>query len=92
MIVRILGEGQFKMDDKMIDRLNKIDNEIVDYVAKDDKAKFKKGLHKLIETARKLGEPLDPVHIVKSDLIIPPEDLSFEEAKKIFSGQGIIKD
>jgi hypothetical protein len=92
MIIRILGEGQFRVDDKLLDRLNKIDNEIVDHVAKGDKVKFKKGIDKLIAAVKEQGEPLDPVDIVQSGLIIPPGDLSFEEAKKIFSGHGLIRD
>lgn len=92
MIIRILGEGQFKLDDKHIDDLNKIDNRIVDHVNKGDQIAFRKDLDKLISAVKELGEPLDPADIVQSDLIFPPEDLSFEEAKRVFSGDGIIKD
>ncbi len=92
MIIRILGEGQFRLDDKHIGDLNKIDNRIVDHVKKGDQIAFLKDLDRLISTVKDLGEPLDPVDIVQSDLIFPPEDLSFEEAKRVFSGDGIIKD
>ena len=92
MIIRILGEGQFRLDDKHMSNLNKIDNRIVDHVNKEDKIAFRKDLDKLISTVKDLGEPLDPLDIVQSDFIFPPEDLSFEEAKRVFSGDGIIKD
>jgi hypothetical protein len=92
MIIRILGEGQFRLDDKHFEDLNKIDNRIVDHLKKGDQIAFQKDLDKLISTAKDLGDPLDTVDIVQSDLIIPPEDLSFEEAKWVFSGTGIIKD
>jgi len=92
MIVRILGEGQFRLDEKYIADLNKIDNRIVDHVKKGNQIAFRKDLDKLISTVKDLSEPLDPVDIVQSDLIFPPEDLSFEEAKRVFSGDGIIKD
>lgn len=92
MIIRILGEGQFNLDSKHIDDLNNIDNRIVDHVNKGDRIAFRKDLEKLISTVKDLGKPLDPVDIVQSDLILPPEDLSFEEAKRVFSGDGIIKD
>ena len=92
MIIRILSEGQFRLDDKHIGDLNKIDNRIVDHVKKGDQIAFLKDLDKLISAVKDLGEPLDPVDIVQSDLIFPPEDLSFEEAKRVFSGDGIIKD
>jgi len=38
------------------------------------------------------ANPLHPSTIVPSDIIIPPADLSLEEAKKIFKGEGIIPD
>lgn len=92
MIIRILGMGQFRLDKKHLNDLNKIDNRIVDHVKKGDKTAYQKDLDKLISSVKELGEPLDPVDIVQSDLIFPPEDLSFEEAKRVFSGDGIIKD
>ncbi|VVB64606.1 Uncharacterised protein [uncultured archaeon] len=92
MIIRILGEGQFRMDDKHIGDLNKIDNRIVNHVKEGDQIAFREDLDKLISTVKDLSEPLDPVDIIQSDLIFPPEDLSFEEAKRVFSGDGIIKD
>lgn len=92
MIIRILGMGQFRLDKKHLDALNKIDNQIVDHVKKGDKTAYQKDLDKLISSVKELGEPLDPVDIVQSDVIFPPEDLSFEEAKRVFSGDGIIKD
>jgi hypothetical protein len=63
-----------------------IDNRIVDHIKKSNQTEFMKDLDKLISTVKELGEPLDPVDIVQSDLIIPPENLSFEEAKRVFSG------
>lgn len=92
MIVRILGEGQFKLDDKHLDELNKIDNRIVDHVNKGNQAAFQKDLDNLLSAVKKQGEPLDPVDIIPSDLIFPPEDLSFEEAKRVFKETGIIED
>jgi hypothetical protein len=92
MIVRILGEGQFKVDDKLLDSLNKIDNEIVNHVSKGDKAEFRRDLAMFIRTIKKEGKPLNPAEIISSDIIIPPEDLSIEEAKRVFSGHGLIKD
>ena len=86
MIIRILGEGQFRLDDKHMNDLNKIDNRIVDYMNRGNQTEFMKELDRLISAVKELGEPLDRVEIVQSDLIIPPEDLSFEEARRVFSG------
>ena len=91
MIVRILGEGQFRLDDSQIGKVNKIDNQIVEHVQKSNKAEYRRELAKLISTVKELGEPLDPVEILPSDIIIPPEDLSLEEARKVFCEDGLIK-
>jgi len=45
----------------------------------------------LISIVEEQGEPLDPVEIVSSDIIIPSGDLSIDEAKRVFCGEGLIK-
>ena len=36
------------------------------------------------------GKPLDDKEIIQSDIIIPSSDLSVDEAKNMFKGEGII--
>ena len=81
MIIRILGEGQFRLDDNLLDRVNKIDNQIVNHVSQGNKNEYAKDLANLISTVKELAEPLDPVEILPSDIIIPQSDMSFEEAR-----------
>ena len=38
----------------------------------------------------KNAKPLDPHEIIKSDIILPSADLSIDEAKKLFMGEGVI--
>ncbi len=92
MIIRIMGAGQYKVDSCLLDELNVIDNRIVDLVSKGKEGEFKKELTRMISKVKESGEPLDPASIVKSDIIIPPEDLTMEEAKRVFSGYGLIGD
>lgn len=92
MIIRIMGAGQYKVDSCLLDELNVIDNKIVDLVSKGKEGEYKKELTRMISKVRESGEPLDPSSIVKSDIIIPPEDLTLEEAKRVFSGYGLIGD
>lgn len=92
MIVRILGEGQFEVEGSLADRLNAIDNKIVEHVNKGNQKEFKKDLARLISAIKEKGEPIDPVDIVPSDIIVPPEDLTLEEARKVFRGEGLIED
>jgi hypothetical protein len=91
-IVRIMGRGQFTVDSKTLKKLNDIDSAIVEMVRRErsDDFEFKKRLAELNEMVVKNGKPLDPREIIKSDIILPSADLSIDEAKRLFSGEGVI--
>ena len=92
MIIRIVGEGQYEVPESFYDELNVIDNKIVDLVSEGNEKGYKSELAKLIESIKSCGSQIDDAEIVESDLIVPPEDLTFEEAKEVFKGEGIFED
>ena len=92
MIVRILGEGQFRADEALVKELNRIDNRLVAHVEKGDQRSFQNDLRELISLVRTRGEPIDPVDLLPSSIIVPPEDLSLDEARRVFRGAGLIED
>lgn len=91
-IVRIMGHGQFTVDSKTLKKLNDIDTAIVKLVSteRSDDFEFKKRLTELSDMVVKNGKPLDPREIIKSDIILPSVDLSIDEAKRLFRGEGVI--
>jgi PspAA-like protein len=91
-IVRIMGHGQFTIDTKALKKLNELDNAIVELVSteRSDDVEFKKKLTELNQIVVKDGKPLNPHEIIKSDIILPSSDLSIDEAKKLFKGEGVI--
>lgn len=91
-IVRIMGHGQFTVDSRTLKKLNDIDHAIVELVKSErsDNAEFKKRLSELSNMVVENGRPLDPHEIIKSDIILPSADLSVDEAKKLFQGEGVI--
>lgn len=91
-IVRIMGHGQFTVDGRTLKRLNDIDNAIVELVStqRSDDTEFKKKLTELSNLVVENGKPLDPHEIIRSDIILPSADLSIDEAKKLFRGEGVI--
>jgi hypothetical protein len=91
-IVRIMGQGQFTVDNSTLKRLNEIDDSIVQLVSKEksDDVEFKKQLTELTDIVEAKGKPLDPKEIIQSDIILPSPDLSVDEAKRLFSGEGVI--
>lgn len=92
MIIRIMGQGQFIVPSGIFDDLNTIDNRIVEHVAKGNEVELKKDLSNLISMIKHSGKPVRDEDIMESDIIVPPEDLTLEEAKDVFSGQGIFED
>ena len=91
-IVRIMGHGQFTVDGRTLKKLNGIDNAIVELVSteRSDDTEFKKRLMELNNLVVENGKPLDPHEIIRSDIILPSADLSIDEAKKLFRGEGVI--
>ena len=92
-IVRIMGHGQFTVNSDTLKRLNEIDSSLVQLITNErfpDAAEFKRLLSQLNEIVQNNSEPLDPKEIIQSDIILPSTDLSIEEAKKLFTGQGVI--
>ncbi|WP_054864813.1 PspA-associated protein PspAA [Methanosarcina barkeri] len=89
MIIRIMGEGQYRAPEALCDELNQIDNRIVVLVEEGKVEEFRSELARLISKIKEKGEPIEAEELLKSDIIVPPEDLSLEEAKDVFKGAGI---
>ena len=91
-IVRIMGQGQFTVGDITLKRLSEIDDSIVQLVSteRSDDTEFRKRLTELTEIVESNGQPLNPKEIIQSDIILPSTDLSIDEAKRLFRGEGVI--
>ena len=91
-VVRIMGQGQFTVDGKVLKKLNDLDNSIVELVSQErsDDGEFRRKLVELSEMVVKNSKPLDPKAIIQSDIILPSTDLSIDEAKRLFKGEGVI--
>lgn len=92
MIVRIATENQFRLPDSDAQRLNDLDNEAVTAVESGDEEKFHELFDSMLELVRSDGVLLEEDDLEGSDVILPPPDLSFEEAKAEFTGEGLIPD
>ena len=58
MIVRLMGEGQWRVDDSVSTRLNQLDEEVAKAVEAGDEAALWRGLQELAET--RLGQLAHP--------------------------------
>jgi len=90
VIIRIATEGQYELEDGAITAMNELDNEAVAALRADDEERFRATFTKLLELIRTQGRPLGDEELEGSDLILPPPDISLDEAKVEFSGEGLI--
>ena len=92
MIVRISGEGQFRLPDSDEERLNELDNRAVSAVEQGDETGFRELWSQMLEIVASDGNAVDGDELVESDVILPPRDITFEEACGEFTGDGLIPD
>jgi hypothetical protein len=92
VIVRIATEGQYDVDDSVTDQLNEADNKVVEAVDAGDESGFQSAYEQLLSLVREHGTELGDDDLSESALILPPPDLTFEEASEQFTGDGLIPD
>ena len=92
MIVRIATDTQYRLPDGDAQRLNELDNEAVKAVKAGDEARFRDVFDQMIALVHSDGDPVPDDELVESDVILPPPDVTFEEAAEEFTGEGLIPD
>jgi hypothetical protein len=90
VIVRILGEGQFDMDDTAAAELNDLDAELASAVERGDEAVFRRALNELLARVRAGGKPVPADSLEPSGLILPHEDADLAEVRKLMTDEGFI--
>ena len=90
MIVRILGQGQLAIDPAATDELNALDAKVEAAVNASDEEAFRAAFCALLGRIRELGKPLDDAALEPSDLILPDEDATIADVRKLLSDDGLI--
>ncbi len=96
-IIRILGHGQFVIDNDTMQEVNIIDNVIVKLLENEQnddliKDEFEKQIKRLNAIVKEKGNIIGSTEIVQSDVVIPDKDITIDQARRLFKGEGIIKD
>ncbi|MDQ3840774.1 MAG: hypothetical protein M3297_16090 [Thermoproteota archaeon] len=92
-IVRIMGQGQFRINEDTVKRINEIDDAIVRILQnkrKGEDQEYRAKITEMVQTIKSKGRKLGDKEIIESDIIVPDTDISIDEAKKVFQGEGII--
>jgi hypothetical protein len=90
LIVRISTEGQYDVSDADYVRLGELDNEVVVAVDAGDAVRFHELFSSMIALVRERGTAVADDALHGSDIILPPADLSMQEARTEFRGEGLI--
>jgi hypothetical protein len=92
MIVRISGEDQYRLDDGDGERLNELEAKVVQLVESGHEDGFEEAFKAVLEFVRSHGTPVGEDELEGSDVILPPSDVTFQEAGREFTGEGLIPD
>ena len=92
MIVRILGEGQWDVEEAHLEVLNTLDGAVEAAVEADDDAAFSASLTALLDAVRTQGTRLEDDSLEDSDLILPPSDATVDEVRAMLSDEGLVPD
>jgi hypothetical protein len=90
VIVRILGEGQLEVPDSAADELNELDRELEAAVEHADEAAFRPALAALLAKIRQLGSPAQADELRPSELIVPRDDATMADVRKLLTDEGLI--
>ena len=89
MIVRILGEGQFRVDDDVAAKLTALDTDLDAAVASENEEEFRAALGAAERLVRESGTRVPDEEFVTADYILPFSDATVEEVRKLLA-DGVI--
>jgi hypothetical protein len=92
VIVRLMGEGQFRVDDGVGAQLDELDATAQAAADAGDEPELDRVLDEMWQLVQSGGERLADDDLSASDVVIPPSDLTLEETKRLFSDEGLIPD
>jgi PspAA-like protein len=92
VIVRLMGEGQYRVGDELRERLNELDDRAGAALEANDEIELDKTLDEMFELVRREGQKLPDEDLSTSDTVIPPSDLTLEESRQLMAEEGFIPD
>jgi hypothetical protein len=90
VIVRILGEGQYRLDDEAFAVVHRIDDRVQTAADADDDEGFRQALGELLDVVTGRGAPLPADELHPSDAIVPGHGTTLQEARELLSQEGLI--
>jgi hypothetical protein len=85
MIVRILGEGQVRVDDAVMADLQRLDDSLSAAVQAGDEPAFRAARDELLAKVRAAGTALPPATIEPSQAILPGPDATMDDVRRLLA-------
>jgi hypothetical protein len=85
VIVRILGEGQFRVGDEAAGKLTALDKDLDAAVRDDTEATFRAALRAAVAVVKTDGTPVGDDEFVTADYILPFSDATVGEVRKLLA-------
>ncbi|MFW6597070.1 PspA-associated protein PspAA [Propionibacteriaceae bacterium Y2011] len=93
MIIRILGEGQFRIpDDAALAEINSADEAIEAALESEDETELQRALQGVHDAIIRVGSPLAVDELRGSDIIMPGVDATVAEVRELLGGDGLVPD
>ncbi len=83
MIVRIHMEDQYRLNEVAVAEVDTLDDALFAAIETRDAVAFDKTLHHLLAYVREHGEKVPLDELVPSDMILPSEDMTVDDARAI---------
>lgn len=90
MIARLMGDGQYEIDEALCTRLNELDDKAVAALEANDEEQLDGFLDQMADLVRSEGTRLADDDLSASEIVIPPSDLTLEETRQLFSDHGLV--
>ena len=88
VVIRIHGEGQYRLDPALRDQLDAYDHQLVSAVKGRDDAAYHAALSELFGFVREKGMHVPADDILASDIVLPSEDMPLAEVTDLLSREG----
>ncbi len=90
MIVRILGEGQLEVPESAVDGAEPARRGAGGSGRAERRGGFRPALAALLAKVREVGSPAEAGDLRPSELIIPQQDATMDEVRKLLTDEGLI--
>jgi hypothetical protein len=87
VIVRILEDGQYELNETAAKELDALDDALAAALENNDEAAFHEALGIVVAAVHAKGTPIDPTAILPSDLALPAADSTLAEAHELLASE-----